>query len=58
MPEGPGILLTAERFVGAVGGRKAEQVRFGLPRLRCHGARLSGRGLDAWDKKACFTEVR
>lgn len=47
MPEGPEILRAAEKVSAAVAGRIAAEVTFGQPRLRSHGAQLSGRRLAA-----------
>jgi endonuclease-8 len=47
MPEGPEIRRAAVRVAAAVAGRTAIRVMFTQPRLRRHGARLSGRPVEA-----------
>ncbi len=42
MPEGPEIRRVADRLAQALAGRRAERVRFGLPRLRSYERELSG----------------
>jgi endonuclease-8 len=47
MPEGPEILRAADRVAAAIVGRTALEVEFGLPRLRRHGAALSGQRVES-----------
>jgi endonuclease-8 len=42
VPEGPETRRSADRIQRAIGGRRLERVRFGLPRLRPHAAALAG----------------
>ena len=47
MPEGPEIRRAADELAAALVGTRAERVRFGLPRLKRHERRLSGRVVTA-----------
>ena len=43
MPEGPEIRRAADRIAAVLEGETAERVRFGLPQLKRHEKRLTGR---------------
>ena len=49
MPEGPEIRRVADQLSRALAGRRLEAVSFGLPRLACFGAILTGSIVDAVD---------
>jgi endonuclease-8 len=47
MPEGPEIRRAADQLSRAIAGRRAEEVRFGLPALKRHERTLSGRYVES-----------
>ena len=51
MPEGPEIRRAADRIEAVLAGVVVEEVRFGLPRLRRHGATLRGHRVTALETR-------